>query len=88
MCWCKVILCVCVHTVSENELCQQLNLKLMETEIIDGNPPHSLWFLSSTTEVYVCVLCLEVDEVDPVMYWYFFYLCVCKTMYINNGTLF
>lgn len=35
-------LCVCMNAVSENELCQHLNLNLMETEIMDGNPPPSV----------------------------------------------
>lgn len=52
--WCH---CVCTHyvlmqvsTVSQNELRQQINLNLMETEIIEGNPTHSLRFVNSTFE--------------------------------------
>ena len=77
---------MCASSVSENELCQQLNLNLMETEIMDGNPPHRLWFVNSTTVLCVCV-CFVVDA--AVIYCCFFCLSLmCETVYIIIATVF
>lgn len=73
-----------VSAVSENEFCQQLNLNLMETEIIVGNPPPcSLWFLNSTTQPSMCVLCLEVDKFNPVLYCCLFVLLFYYVQIVN-----
>lgn len=57
----------------------------METEIIDGNPPTQFVVseLNHSTS-YECVLCLEVDEVDPVMYCCFFFLLLVSCAQIMN----
>lgn len=56
-----------MNAVSENELCQHLNLNLMETEIMDGNPPQSVACELNHGILCVCVcVCFKVGA--PVMY--------------------
>lgn len=50
-----------MNAVSENELCQHLNLNLMETEIMDGNPPPSVACELNHGILCVCV-CVCVSK--------------------------
>lgn len=69
-----------MNAVSENELCQHLNLNLMETEIMDGNPPPSVACELNHGILCVCVCVFQSWRSGDVLLFCFYLILMGRTV--------